>query len=153
VDWINLAKSNVWWCTGEKLLFPSIVGHFFTSWKTTFLLDTFFYLLCWNGKEFTIKQTPWPLVRKRTIPTEWLPSSLSLRPFIGLLYQPYMIDGDDCGATSGMNHWQGKLKYSEKPCPSATLYTRSLTWLHLVLNPDCHVGKPATKHLSHGTAY
>jgi hypothetical protein len=31
------------------------------------------------------------------------PSSLLLRSFIGLLYQPWMIDGDDCGAISGMN--------------------------------------------------
>jgi hypothetical protein len=22
-------------------------------------------------------------------------------------YQPWMIDGDDCGAISGMNEWQG----------------------------------------------
>jgi hypothetical protein len=32
----------------------------------------------------------------------------------GLLYQPHMIDEED---------WQGKPKYSEKTCPSATLYT------------------------------
>jgi hypothetical protein len=25
-----------------------------------------------------------------------------------------MIDGDDCGAISGKNEWQGKPKYSEK---------------------------------------
>jgi hypothetical protein len=31
------------------------------------------------------------------------PSPLLLRLFIGLLYQPLMIDGDDCGAVSGMN--------------------------------------------------
>jgi hypothetical protein len=32
------------------------------------------------------------------------PSPLLLRPFIGLLYQPWMMtDGDDCGAISGMN--------------------------------------------------
>jgi hypothetical protein len=32
-------------------------------------------------------------------------------PFIGLLYEPWMIDGDDCGATSRRNKWQGKPKY------------------------------------------
>jgi hypothetical protein len=37
------------------------------------------------------------------------PSPLLLRPFIGLLYQPWM------------NEWQGKLKYSKKTCPSAAL--------------------------------
>jgi hypothetical protein len=26
-------------------------------------------------------------------------------PFIGLLYRPWMTDGDDCGAVSGMNVW------------------------------------------------
>jgi hypothetical protein len=25
--------------------------------------------------------------------------------FIGLLHQPWMIDGDDCVTFSGMNHW------------------------------------------------
>jgi hypothetical protein len=28
-----------------------------------------------------------------------------------------MIDGDDCGAISGMNEWQGKPKYLEDPGP------------------------------------
>jgi hypothetical protein len=41
------------------------------------------------------------------------PRALLLRPFIGLLYQPWMVDGDDCGAIGGMNEWQGKPKYSE----------------------------------------
>jgi hypothetical protein len=40
-----------------------------------------------------------------------------------LLYQPWMMDGDDCGAISGMNEWQGKPKYPEKTCPSAVLPT------------------------------
>jgi hypothetical protein len=35
---------------------------------------------------------------------------LLLRPFIGLLYQPWMIDDDDCGTTGGMNQWQGNPK-------------------------------------------
>jgi hypothetical protein len=45
------------------------------------------------------------------------PSPLLLQPFIGLLYQPWLIDGDDCRAISGINEWQGKLKYSEKSAP------------------------------------
>jgi hypothetical protein len=32
-----------------------------------------------------------------------------------------MKDGDDCGVITGMNEWQGKLKYSEEICPRATL--------------------------------
>jgi hypothetical protein len=33
-------------------------------------------------------------------------SPLLLEPFIGLLYQPWMIDDDDCGAIGGMNDWK-----------------------------------------------
>jgi hypothetical protein len=33
-------------------------------------------------------------------------SPLELRPFIGLLYQPSMTDGDDCGVVGRMNDWQ-----------------------------------------------
>jgi hypothetical protein len=38
-------------------------------------------------------------------------SPLLLRPFIGLLHQSWMLEGDDCGAISGMNDGQGKPKY------------------------------------------
>jgi hypothetical protein len=31
------------------------------------------------------------------------PSPLLLRPFTGLLHQPWTIDHDDCGAVGGMN--------------------------------------------------
>jgi hypothetical protein len=55
------------------------------------------------------------------------PSPLLLWPFVGMLYQTWMIDGDDCGAVSGMNEWQGKPTSSEKTFPSATLSTADLT--------------------------
>jgi hypothetical protein len=55
------------------------------------------------------------------------PSPPLLRPFISLLYQPWMIDGDDCGTISGMNVSQGKPKYSEETCPSATVFTTDPT--------------------------
>jgi hypothetical protein len=38
------------------------------------------------------------------------PSLLLPLPFIGLMYQPWMIDGDDCGAIRGMKEWEGKRK-------------------------------------------
>jgi hypothetical protein len=38
------------------------------------------------------------------------PSPLLLWPFIGLFYQPWMIDGDDCGEISGMKESQGKIE-------------------------------------------
>jgi hypothetical protein len=33
------------------------------------------------------------------------PSPLLLRPFIGPLYQPWMTDGDDCGAIGEINEY------------------------------------------------
>jgi hypothetical protein len=49
------------------------------------------------------------------------PSPLVLRSFIGLLYQPWMIVGDDCGVINEMNKWHGKPEYSKKACLSAAL--------------------------------
>jgi hypothetical protein len=45
------------------------------------------------------------------------PSPLLLRSLIGLLYQPWMMDGDDYEAIGGMHDWQAKPKYSDKPAP------------------------------------
>jgi hypothetical protein len=58
------------------------------------------------------------------------PSPLLLRLFTGLLYQPWMIDVDDCGTISETNEWQGKPKYWEETCPNVALSTfRShMTW-------------------------
>jgi hypothetical protein len=50
-------------------------------------------------------------------------SPLLQRPFIGLLYQCWMIDGDDCGAIGGMNEWQGKPEYWKETCSSTALFT------------------------------
>jgi hypothetical protein len=49
--------------------------------------------------------------------------------------------------------WQGKPKYSEKTCPSATLSTTNPTWIDLGSNPGRRCGKSATNRLSYGTAY
>jgi hypothetical protein len=38
-----------------------------------------------------------------------------------LLQEPWLINGDNCGAVSGMNDWWKKPKYSEEFCPSAAL--------------------------------
>jgi hypothetical protein len=48
--------------------------------------------------------------------------------------------------------WQGKLKYSEKTCPSATLSITNPTWPDPGSNPGRRVGKPATNRLSYGAA-
>jgi hypothetical protein len=49
-------------------------------------------------------------------------------------------------------NWQGKPKYSEKTCPSATLFTTNPTWLDLGSNPGRSGGKPETNRLSYGAA-
>jgi hypothetical protein len=55
------------------------------------------------------------------------PSPLLLRPFIGLLYHAWMIDGDDFGSIGKMIGWQGKPKTLEKTCSSAALSTTDPT--------------------------
>jgi hypothetical protein len=50
-------------------------------------------------------------------------------------------------------NWQGKPKYSEKTCPSATLSTTEPTWLDLGLNRGYCSGKPANNCLSYGMAF
>jgi hypothetical protein len=82
----------------------------------------------------------------------------------GLLYKPQMIDEGDCGAIGEMKigrgnrstrrneDWQGKPKYSEKTCPSATLSTTNPTWPDLGSNPGRRGGKLATNRLSYGAA-
>jgi hypothetical protein len=52
----------------------------------------------------------------------------------------------------GNEDWQGKPKYSEETCQSATLSTTYPTWLDPVLNPGRRGGKPATNRLSYGAA-
>jgi hypothetical protein len=54
-----------------------------------------------------------------------------------------MMDGDDYGAVSEMNNWQGEPKYSEETCPSALTPART--------RGRCG-GKPATYRRSYGTA-
>jgi hypothetical protein len=48
--------------------------------------------------------------------------------------------------------WQGKLKYSEKTCPSATLSTTNPTRPEPGSNPGRRGGKPATNRVSYGEA-
>jgi hypothetical protein len=55
------------------------------------------------------------------------PGPLLLRPFIGLLYLPWIIGGNDLGDVSGKNDWRGKSRYSEKTCRSAALSTTDPT--------------------------
>jgi hypothetical protein len=63
-----------------------------------------------------------------------------------------MVNGDVWSSRWNEN-WKGKPKYSEKTCPSATLFTTNPTWPDLGSNPGRRGGKPATNHLSYGTAF
>jgi hypothetical protein len=63
-----------------------------------------------------------------------------------------MIYGDGCGATGGMNEWQGKLKYSEETCPSAALPTTEKTLPDQGSNLGHHGRKLATNCLSYSTS-
>jgi hypothetical protein len=56
-------------------------------------------------------------------------SGLLLRPLIGILYQPWMIEDVGFGAIGETNDWQGKLMYLEKTYPSTTLSTTNPTRL------------------------
>jgi hypothetical protein len=49
-------------------------------------------------------------------------------------------------------NWQGKRKYSEETCPSATLSTTNPTWPDPGSNWGRRGGKPATNRLSYGKA-
>jgi hypothetical protein len=48
--------------------------------------------------------------------------------------------------------WQGKPKYSEKTCPTATLSTTNPTWPDPGSNPGRRGWKPTTNRLSYGAA-
>jgi hypothetical protein len=60
------------------------VLHVFRPADSICVYDTFFFLIYDAGVE----------------PSPLLPLS-----FTGLVHQPWMIDGDDCGTVSGMNEW------------------------------------------------
>jgi hypothetical protein len=54
-------------------------------------------------------------------------SPLGTAATISPLYQPQMINDGDCGEMGGMKIGMGKLKYSEKTCPNATLSATNTT--------------------------
>jgi hypothetical protein len=47
---------------------------------------------------------------------------------------------------------KGIMRYWEKSCPSATLFTTNPTWAALELKPGLHSEKPVTNNLSYGIA-
>jgi hypothetical protein len=61
--------------------------------------------------------------------------SLGTAATSGLLYKPQMIYEDDFWSNWWNEDWQGKLKYSEKTCPSATLSTTKFDMTRPELEP------------------
>jgi hypothetical protein len=92
-----------------------------------------FFLISWDGVRlcsFGMSATIWP-----TVPV------------------PKMDDRWRWGWSSHSNeNREGKLKYLEKTCPSATLSTTNHTWPDLGSNPGHCSAKPATNCLSYGAA-
>jgi hypothetical protein len=84
-------------CVRDVHIMPQL--HFYLS-------IIFFLYYWWGGTEFlSICSSPWYCGH------------------FGLLYKSQMIDEDDFWSNWWNEFWQGKPKYSEKTCPSATLST------------------------------
>jgi hypothetical protein len=62
------------------------------------------------------------------------------------------MDGDECGAISGTNEWQGQQEYWEETCSSIALSNTGPTWLGPGSNPGHRGGKPVTNRQSYGMA-
>jgi hypothetical protein len=77
---------------------------------------------------------------------------LARRPLIGLLYQPLMIDDDECGAVGGMRIGRGNRSTRRKPVPVHFVHHKSHISWPPGSNPGRRGGKPATNRLSYGTA-
>jgi hypothetical protein len=99
----------------------------------------------------TIEQGAWAICFFYSHSGGWSPNRVhsSRRPLTGRLYLPgwlwwWRIWWNE--------DWQGKPKYSEKTCPSATWSTTNPTWPDPGSNPGRRGGKPATNRLSYDTA-
>jgi hypothetical protein len=74
-----------------------------------------------------------------------------LLSLFGLLYQPQMIDDDDCGAIGGMLISRENRSTGRKPTP-VPMSTTNPTLRDPDWNPGRSCGKPATNGLRYGTA-
>jgi hypothetical protein len=77
-------------------------------------------------------------------------SPLLLLSLISLIFQPWAIDGDECGAINGINEWQGKPKYWEETRNSAALSNTDHTRFDPGSNQGQRGGKPVTNRLKSG---
>jgi hypothetical protein len=103
-------------------------GDYFVQNK---LFSSFFFLVSWGGVRLGLvgtSATIWSIV---PAPDDWW----------WWMYSSWWKE-----------NWHGKLKYSEKTCPNATLFTTNPAWPDLGSNPSRRSGKPATNRLNYGTA-
>jgi hypothetical protein len=77
---------------------------------------------------------------------------LALRPLLAYCTSPRRYRWWWLWSNWWNKDWQGKPKYWEKTCPSATLSTTYPTWPDPGLNLGRRGGKPATNRLSYGVA-
>jgi hypothetical protein len=91
---------NFWNKAGPVVLLAFIIQSRCYHFRSYYFLITFNYLWGWSGTKSSIKAA-----------------------IYCLLYQLWMTYGDDCGAITGENEWQGKPNYSEETCPSAPMST------------------------------
>jgi hypothetical protein len=88
------------------------------------------------------------VTRSRTVGrTPWTGDQIVARP---LLTAPGDCDDGEVGGMNGF--WQGKLKYSEKTYPTATLSTTNPTCQTWAQTWAVAVGKPVTNCFSYGMA-
>jgi hypothetical protein len=109
-----------------------------------------------HDKKFNLEERPWKLKLRN-----WLTDSFSVKGetestwYCGH-YWPIVPAPDDRWWWLWHNwwneDWQGKPKYLEKTCPSATLFTTNSTWLDPSSNLGRYSGKSAISRLSYGTA-
>jgi hypothetical protein len=88
----------------------------------------FFFLVSWGGE---VKLSPFG-----TWATIWL-------------IVPASDDRRSVWSSRWVEIWQGKPKYSEKTCPTATLSTTNPTWPYLLSNPGRRGGKPTNNSLNY----
>jgi hypothetical protein len=109
--------------------------------------STFFILV--GSFSMLYNHTTWD---RRFFPWWWGDSSTQawMPTYVSILRSPQMI-----WAWRATVEWyidRGKLKNSEKTCPSATLSTTNPTWIDPGANPGLRSERPVTNDLSHGTA-
>jgi hypothetical protein len=78
----------------------------------------------------------------------WDLSPLGTSATTGLLYQPRMMDDDECGAVGGMSDREDR-STRRKTCPSAALSTTNPTWPDTGSNPGRSPRKQSSNRLSY----